>query len=809
MLARTQKFYEAPTSSGTKMVVQWRSGKLSVLYGSRVLLQQENLGALQGAAALQASADITFAEAQLQPTEPIYFADDFMRMSNSDAHSWETAHGEWKVNSAANPIRVANAFTYSGKGDSAIAFAGHWFWNDYTISTAARPMANGEIGLVVYYQDDKNYLLFKWLGGVANGKWRGKEKQLWRVWNGQSALIASAPGGYRAKQWYRIAAGIENGVLSASIDDKIVLQSPTNLFGQGRAGLYENGGETVFDDVFVYGHDNREATEKIQQILICPQFTKEDSMSNWASVKSEWSEINKDGKSTFWHRGTFFGDHKVTAQVSGLYPNGNAKLILNGDSKMPGNGYALEVTRPDDKHLKAVLWREGKPQKEAQIEVNKDNYDVTLQRVGNEIRGVAGDLKIAFQDKQPLTGRRAGFSTQNARIERENAHAEGQQVRDYTFYRAPTDWIANRGEWDISSRWLCTKDWAWYGGKSDNLATLWNKREFAGDYTIDVFAACQMDNDSPPYYNHPRDMNITVGGDGNDPASGYSFIFGGWNNQFTRILRREKIVAETKDILLPAQYHNEAHHKWFHLRVEKNGDAFSYFIDDKLALTYRDKNPLPGKHIGLWTAGNGLMIARATIYYEKEIGIESVLPPLREATFAPATPVEKMPWKVRGDNKAVQVSAVPTPTNDLAVRAVSSNGGGEFSIGPQLESFDVLQTSKLSFDCRIAPATAVNLYLKVRDKLHSIRLSGPDTENERDGVKSLGTAPVIADDQWHNVSLDLAALLKPVYPEATELKVDEIFLGDLTRDSYRQMGFGGNAPDSEYQVRAFALRSRR
>ena len=805
VIARAQKFYEAPSVAGRKMVLQWRSGKLAVLYGNRVLLQQENLGGIEGAVALQASDDISFSEAQLQPTEPVYFADDFMRMNNSDAHSWESAHGEWKINAAANPIRVANAFTYSGTGDAAISLAGRWFWNDYTVSSAVRPLENGEVGLVVYYQDDKNYLLFKWLGGIANGRFRGQEKQLWRVWNGQAALIASAPGGYRAKQWYRLSAGVENDVFTASIDDQTVLQSKTNLFGQGRAGLYENGAATIFDDVFIYGHDNREATEKIQQILICPQFTKEESMSNWASVKSEWSEVNKDGAQTFWHRGTFFGDHHVNAQVSGLYPNGKAKIILNGDGETPTNGYALEVTRPDDKHLKAVLLRDGTPQKEAQIETNKDNYDVSLQRFGTQIRGSVGDLKVAFQDKQPLKGRRAGFSAQNARIERENAHAEGSQVHDYTFYQAPTDWIANRGEWDISSRWLCTKDWAWYGGKSDNLATLWNKREFTGDYTIDVFAACQMDNDNAPFYNHPRDLNITVSGDGDDPASGYSFVFGGWNNQFTRILRGAKTVAETKEILLPAQYHNEAHHKWFHLRVEKKGEEFSYFIDEKLALTYRDKNPLPGKHIALWTAGNGMMIARATIYYEKESGIESVLPPLREAIFAPAAPVEKMPWKVRGAEKSVNIEAVPTPTKDLAVRAIS-NSGGEFSIAPQLESFDAFQTSKLSFDCRIAPRTAVNLYLKARDKFYSIRLSGPTSENEREDIKSLGAAPILADDQWHSVALDLAALFKPLYPDAGELKIDEIFLGNLPRDPYQKMGFDGNAPGSEYQVRAFTLR---
>ena len=74
-------------------------------------------------------------------------------------------------------------------------------------------------------------------------------------------------------------------------------------------------------------------------------------------------------------------------------------------------------------------------------------------------------------------------------------------------------------------------------------------------------------------------------------------------------------------------------------------------------------------------------------------------------------------------------------------------------------------------------------------------------------MKSIGKAAVSADEKWHSVNLDLAALLKPLYPGVTELKVDEVFLGNLTRDIYRQLGFGINRPESEYQVRGFSLRS--
>ncbi|HEY0072547.1 MAG TPA: PA14 domain-containing protein [Abditibacteriaceae bacterium] len=814
ILARAKTHYQLPSAEGTKLVVQWREGKLAVLYNNRVLLRQENLGTLEGAVALRPSAEFVFADTQFQPIEPLYFADDFMRMGNQEVKEWEGVQGQWKVQSAANPARVANAFTYSGQAEPnkpALALAGRWFWSDYTLSTAVRPMQSGEVGLVTYYQDPNNYLLFKWLGGVGQGRWRGKEKQLWRVWQGQPMIIASAPGGYRANQWYRLDASMENGVFKAAIDEQIVLQKQVDLFGQGRAGLYENGGAALFDDVFAWSHDNRTAADAIRKTSITPQFTKEESMSNWAGVKAQWQGGEKGGLYTFWNRGVFWGDHQIKAKVAGLaVNNGQARLVLNGDGASFDSGYALELTRPDGRKWKAALLREGKLQKEITLEKDVGEHEALLERRGNQITAMVGETEIKWQDAKPLTGRAAGFSTQNARIEPQNAIVEGRQVYDYTFYRAPTDWVATRGEWDISSRWLCTKDWAWYGGRSDNLAALWNKRQFAGDYTIDVFAACQMDNPAPPHYNHPRDLNITLAGDGDDPSSGYSFIFGGWNNSFTRILRGDKVVAETKETLLPANYQAVAHHKWFHLRVEKKGNTFSYFIDNKLALSYSDPKPLTGKHIALWTAGNGMMIARATLYYEKEIGLQSVLPPLRDAAFAPASPVEKLPWKVRGDNKGVRLDAVALPDEskqNLAVRAMTLSGGGEFAVAAQIEPFDVFKTPRLSFDVRVTPRTEVNLYIKARDTLHAVRLSGASAENERDGVKSIGKAAVAADEKWHRVNLDLSALLKAIYPDASELKVDEIFLGNLTRDWYRQLGFGINAPGSEYQVRGFSLRS--
>ncbi|MDF2440441.1 MAG: hypothetical protein JWN98_1425, partial [Abditibacteriota bacterium] len=446
---------------------------------------------------------------------------------------------------------------------------------------------------------------------------------------------------------------------------------------------------------------------------------------------------------------------------------------------------------------------------------------VRLERVGRMVRAYVGKEMVAsYKDSNPLGGRRAGYSVQGAQIQFDEARLSGGNLYDYTFYRAPTDWYVSGGTWDMTSRWDCSPGWSWYGGWSERIAAIWNKHSFTGDFAIDLFAACKRDGGG---YQHPRDINITIGGDGRDLASGYSFIFGGWNNTATRILRGTQTVAETTKVLLPTDYQGQAHHKWFNLRVERTGNIVSFYVDRELALRYKDPNPLPGRRIALWTNGNGVIIARATLYYQQELAPEPV-PPLIQNQGWNTVAVESLGWKVRGNDPALRLEAVapgqtPKPairrhTTRLpqtipAVRVLNLEGGGQFAIAPEMEAFDALKTPRLSFDVLLEKSAAINLYLRVKDVYHSVRLSGPTKEMELMPTKVLGAAKgVQADGQWHRVNLDVAALLKPLYPNDPEIRVDEAFLGNLTRDPYRQAGFGANTPGTSYLVRSFALHSK-
>jgi hypothetical protein len=490
-------------------------------------------------------------------------------------------------------------------------------------------------------------------------------------------------------------------------------------------------------------------------------------------------------------------------------------LLLAGDGTGADSGYALQVTSvPGSNAVQTVLLRRGQPVTPAALVslATPATCHITLRRTGHTLMAsIDGKPVTAWTDSEPLNGRRAGYSVDAALVNFKNVHVTGGNMIDYAFLNAPTDWQVSSGTWDMASRWICTPGWSWYAGWSDRIAAVWNKRSFEGDFAIEVFAASKMDSAKPPYYLHPRDLNITVCGDGRDLASGYSFIYGGWNNTATRILRGTQTVAESKDILLPpsASYHAVAHHKWFCLRVEKTGDTLSYYVDRKLALQYKDPNPLSGKRLALWTAGNGIMVARATIYDEKGGAVEIVPQAVTVANDLSTVPVEKLNWQVRGADPSVSLSSsAPARSNERpALRAINFGGGGNFAIAPQLGALDALQTSKLAFQCRIDPGAEVNLYARIKGIYHVYRLNGPVLNDDVDGAKSIGDAALSADGKWYDVRIDLANTLKALYPNETSLPVEELFVGSLARDPYRQAGFGANYPGTSYFIRGFSVES--
>jgi hypothetical protein len=283
------------------------------------------------------------------------------------------------------------------------------------------------------------------------------------------------------------------------------------------------------------------------------------------------------------------------------------------------SGYALQLETTDGKNATARLLRQGRTVTTAEaIPLASDQpLSVNVERRGQQLLIAIADKPLwRFLDRAPLTGRRVGYQAQGWRVDVGDAEVKTRQVYDYTFYRAPADWHVTAGTWEVASRWTCSPGWSWFGGWSRDLAAVWNKREFVGDVVVQMFVAPRMD----PQDNYQRVGNlcITLCGDGNDVHSGYNFVFAGNRNKVTALFRGKQVVHETTDVLLPTPFHNGGHRRWFNVTAEKIGNVVSLYVDNQLALRYTDPQPLAGRRIALWTRDSGMMVARATIYYERE-----------------------------------------------------------------------------------------------------------------------------------------------------------------------------------------------
>ncbi len=220
-------------------------------------------------------------DARVQPTEPIVFDDDFMRVASEVAMKdalqnprsgvkisglqlsesiWSVAAGRFATtglteNTEAQVAQSANPFAFRplDLGEN-LALAGRPFWNDYSAQVSVQPQGAGEIGLLVYAQDAKNYLGMFW--GEKSGP------QLRAVVNGKSKILDSAPnfGPFETRQWNRLRLDVAGGALRGFIDDTEVLRARTGVFGRGQVGVWaklprvgdEKKGEgALFDDARV------------------------------------------------------------------------------------------------------------------------------------------------------------------------------------------------------------------------------------------------------------------------------------------------------------------------------------------------------------------------------------------------------------------------------------------------------------------------------------------------------------------------------------------------------------------------------
>ncbi|MFA6931760.1 MAG: hypothetical protein WCT05_15660, partial [Lentisphaeria bacterium] len=342
-------------------------------------------------------------------------------------------------------------------------------------------------------------------------------------------------------------------------------------------------------------------------------FTHEESMRNWNNPVLEWISQGEQ----YWYQADFWQDLSLSMELPPL-------LQLSQDTEW---GLLLGYEENSTNKNSASVRLFYQPQKQELIleQAGKDLLgslkcdvapsSIALQKCGDRLLARMND-KILWNVPLPnalqglcLAGRQGAGNT----LEWANAvHSLAAGIKSYSFQEAPCDWIAAGGTWEVTNRWQCDPRWSFFSGVNlEGAACLWNKFQHGDKVSIDFFVGPKMDTERGKKYEYAGDFSLVLAADGKDISSGYSFLFGGWDNRGSQIIRENRIVHENTDVKVPRS--GAIHRRWFHMKIRKNGNLFRFWVDGVPVGDFTDPELLQGRHFGIWSWKNGLMVAQFRI----------------------------------------------------------------------------------------------------------------------------------------------------------------------------------------------------
>jgi len=205
---------------------------------------------------------------------------------------------------------------------------------------------------------------------------------------------------------------------------------------------------------------------------------------------------------------------------------------------------------------------------------------------------------------------RVGVRLQGAMLCYDDLLLERPNVRTYTFSEAPSDWLVQRGAWEVTSRWTCSPGWTWLSGLDERHAAVQSKWTVAGDVVLDTYVGAKMMQTPAGRKEELGDIRLGICGRPGFLNAGYWFTIGGKGGGWTALQRDGLVVAETSDFVVPQ---GSVHNDWLRLSVSKRGNETALLCQGQPVLRYTDPNPLPGGTVSLGAYNNGLMFPRVTI----------------------------------------------------------------------------------------------------------------------------------------------------------------------------------------------------
>jgi len=500
----------------------------------------------------------------------------------------------WQLGVMLNTRTTPNSFwyLYTGSGPSWVVTEPRTVpptWDRYYVEAAVRPEYESSVGLIAAFQDNNNYLLFRWDHETANA---GPRAALYAVVDGEQRLLAVARRGFQPRQWYTVRLNLGWREAQVWVDGEPLLSAPNPGLAEGRIGLFADGAKSpnipqidpetaklygdlapsvdpswtiqpipciYFDDVRVgdwtegapreapwTAKPGRELPEGVLQDAWLQTFASEEAL--WTPTFTPAKDVTPSGKpraeygaaepfptdqaGLYWQKGRHYHDVQVTVPLREGKLSGQGVVLAANDDP---NCYRASLTT-EGKRIAVRCWREGALLKKVTFTPGAWTHlvfarqggelSVTLLAVNEEVCEAEQRL-FTYRDRQPLPATQVGFIVTDAGLPA--AHVTvSSDWRQETFATAPTAWRTEHGVWGVMTRYSCDPRWNWFGGYGSTTPTAWSKPVLQGDQTVEAYLGIKMEYDNLPHESAQRfrDLNLSFCADGNDPESGYTLSRG-------------------------------------------------------------------------------------------------------------------------------------------------------------------------------------------------------------------------------------------------------------------------------------------
>lgn len=738
--------------------------------------------------------------------------DDFMREKFGSGDGWVAEQGTFRTldRGGDDPRSMSvNAFVLeakAGPGEIATARTGWEACANYTVQINARPVTPE----TSYYLEAGNQgqarLAFGW--NAAEKHWQ----LVFRFSAGDESVLDRQCHTLPPGNWTRFGLSLETPFKAVPLLDGVALKPvwlAQPVYGQVR--LRVEGGAAHFDDFCLRTHD------------IPPPRHTPLRVKSKAFAKKPTDEYHKDADFLKWAEDTLCYK-KVRIDVDGQKRHAlRFNVPLYGDFTYEGRPVTinrllirLEGERGEQSDFlfcrKDGEWYPGGDNSQEP----PPNSDATTSRPPLRLCYEDGAL---YLERSPriLAGRVAIeaplYFTVCAftRFVRVKEHlVRSANLWDELFEQAPSGWCWWCGEFGVQSRWACQPYWNWMGGSSRNLAACFSRAAYQGDQTIEYYVSLLdvihggKDKGGRRYVR--KNLNFSFCTDGRDVSSGYSVLYGGFDNSGLYLMKGRRVLASKKTVRFPefVDRCTDIHWRWWHFRIEKKGRRICVFVDERKIFDVVDDDGLGGGHLAFWTVRNGFLLARVRVAAERrEWRAERFW-------YEPTDKVKN--WE------PLEPGCVRLVKSRDMTRVVNRIGGGTFAVRWVGGPIDLARRPVLRMPLEVRPGAMVNLHIQVSGRGYLI----PVTATVEDTSAVLCPAWQAAPHEQafyraaRNQRLPSNRILPPVLIQGGYITVnllealgeragaspivESLIVGNTSNKGYLLAGFAGNSPGAEYLV---------